>query len=303
MKKTRIIVVLIMILALTGCSRETANDIQYNSSNTANGAMIDTDGQNLYIALNGIYRFDKNLQSQDTVTAEGFVTLVLDGDWIISKINSGHNRGIYRLKKDGTNLEQLTDIPGVYLSKTGENLYFVHDGIYQLNVETRDIEKLSEDDAQFLSFYQNQLFYSNAADEGRIYRFPLDTLKPHQLTQEAATFMVMEGEWIYYSTDGALYRIKDDGSGKEVVQDNFEAIVTSMAVKDEIVYFSVRDVAAGGWRLYRAAPQEDLELLHETRNQISNLHLINDYLLYRESTNLHWINLANGEKGILEGIN
>lgn len=99
MKKTRIIVVLIMILALTGCSREAANDIQYNSSNTANGAMFDTDGQNLYIALNGIYRFDKNLQSQDTVTAEGFVTLVLDGDWIISKINSGHNRGIYRLKK------------------------------------------------------------------------------------------------------------------------------------------------------------------------------------------------------------
>lgn len=307
-------------ILLTGCILTLNNhgEPPNNSANSANGGFFFGYKGNVYFnnfPEKGIFVFDREPKEMKKVVNGHFNGVVVDDSWIYTRVTSGEERGIYRLRINGSGLQKLTDIPGLYLCKSGDWLYYsrmassgVSDrgirtdqkenqrdnknrretGIYKLHVDTKEEIKITGDSARYIAVDKDWVYYLNYSDESKIYKVRVDGTEKQKITDETAYFMVMEGDWIYYFGDG-MNRVKKDGSMKEVIKENFDGIHRFINVKDGWVYASARYVP-DGWKLYKIDAKTRKEItLYE--GYASNIHIIEDYIYFIGDGSFHRIKI------------
>lgn len=87
-----------------------------------------------------------------------------------------------------------------------------------------------------------QLFYSNDADNEKLYVLDMDTGKSERLTDSRAQYIVYANGWIYfsnYSRGAYLAKIRPDGSGEETLN---REDTKDLYVKDDYLYFTTNEL-------------------------------------------------------------
>lgn len=75
-------------------------------------------------------------------------------------------------------------------------------------------------DIDFPAQVGDQLFYSNIADDNKLYVLDMKTGKTKRVTNSRAQYIVYSDGWLYfsnYSRGAYLTKIRPDGSGEEVL--------------------------------------------------------------------------------------
>ncbi len=101
----------------------------------------------------------------------------------------------------------------------------------------------------FVAADDNYIYYSNSADNGKIYKMSPSGLDNYIICDDNAKYITVVGGWIYYSnyskTDGGkIYKVKTDGTKRQKVSDNVGTFLN--AVGDKVYYSNASD----GGKLY-----------------------------------------------------
>lgn len=97
-------------------------------------------------------------------------------------------------------------------------------------------------DVDFSAQVGQQLFYSNEADQNKLYVMDLKTGKSKRLTNSRAQYIVYANDWLYFSnySQGAyLAKIRPDGSSEELLN---REDTKDLYVKDGYLYFTTNEL-------------------------------------------------------------
>lgn len=97
-------------------------------------------------------------------------------------------------------------------------------------------------DVDFPAQVGQQLYYSNDADNNKLYVLDMNTGKSERVTTSRAQYIVYANGWLYfsnYSRGAYLSKIRPDGSGEEIL--NHED-TKDLYVKDGYLYFTTNEL-------------------------------------------------------------
>jgi len=147
------------------------------------------------------------------VSSENMFGFEVSGDWIYYGLKTG---SIYRIKTDGTEKTRIADIISFNgnMKVSGDWIYY-KDGtsIFKMRTDGTGATKLA-DNVELFEVKDDWIYYGEVTEKGdykNLYRMKLDGTEKSRLADSAIT--AIDGEWLYYSKDGWLYRANLDGSG------------------------------------------------------------------------------------------
>ncbi len=114
-----------------------------------------------------------------------------------------------------------------------------NDGIYKINSSGNKKEKISDDYGLYLNKSGNYLYYIDLnSDEYNIVRIKTNGEDKQIVEQDVdlAKVSVIDN-WIYYFKDNKLYKVKTDGSDKQILLDRS---ITNYQIEGEWIYYSYR---------------------------------------------------------------
>lgn len=94
----------------------------------------------------------------------------------------------------------------------GNTMYYIgaDNGIYMVNLTTKEEKKIVNDETDSFSAYDGAIFYRNLSDGGKIYRMELATLAPVAITETAGELLVISGNGKFFTDGEAIYKFADD---------------------------------------------------------------------------------------------
>lgn len=155
---------------------------------------------------------------------------------------------LYKMKKDGSELQKLTEnrcfdinvYKGyVYYRTWGEKMPMV----CRISTDGGEEEVISEVYGENVQIEDDILYFVEVYDEGKICASTLDGIKRTTIIDDICWELNVVGDWIYYSNDsdknypGSLYRYKIDSD--EIQRINSEATWDINVVGDWVYYISV----------------------------------------------------------------
>lgn len=111
--------------------------------------------------------------------------------------------------------------------------------LYSYDFTSKNKKLLCDDKIKELVTDGQYLFYRNEND-GRLYRINTDGSDKKQISQNPGTSMALDGENVYYSEKDGIYRMKKDGSSRELVliPESEDMYRYNMEVYEGKLYFS-----------------------------------------------------------------
>ena len=116
---------------------------------------------------------------------------------------------------------------------TGEEIYYSSTGIWRYNAEGTD-DRISEDEAFYLNYYDGWIYYSNLSDKGKLYRIRTDGSGKEALSDMRTESIDIVGGTVYYAPtmlggeeetpDIGIYRLGPDGNSAKIISVNAEHI-------------------------------------------------------------------------------
>ena len=88
-----------------------------------------------------------------------------------------------------------------------------------------------------MSFQGGWMFYSRAPDGSGLFKMRLDGSRGQQLTTDKASRLNVIGDWVYYVSDQALYRIRTDGTARTLLN-NLDAVKNLQVIGNTAYYLS-----------------------------------------------------------------
>ncbi|MEN2774514.1 DUF5050 domain-containing protein [Acetivibrio clariflavus] len=101
---------------------------------------------------------------------------------------------------------------GIYISCPGDR-----HGIFKLNPDETNIQKLTSDESWFINIVGNRIYYCNSSDNDSIYIIDIDGNGRKKVINDRCWYLNVYMDWMYYcsETDGySVYKAKIDGSEK-----------------------------------------------------------------------------------------
>lgn len=200
---------------------------------------------------------------------------------------------IHRLNRFERNLGSY-DVRGKSLVLRQSWLYYVtpeEEGhsIWRLNVNTSQQEQLMAGSCTGLIYVQGRwLFYSHA-QEGGIWRIPVDGGEAQLVTEEAVQNFVVDNGWVYYTNSRGIFRVRIDGrDAKHLSTDT---------VKDEFSF-----TVFGDWIYYNYSGDNRVYQLYHDGSKVNGLNLQPAYSLHKLGNWLFYrSNSIEGEPMLMEG--
>lgn len=143
--------------------------------------------------------------------------MIAKGNILAYDISNGHiyyydssDQALYSIKTDGTEKKPISKNRAEYIQVDGEWIYFtiMDDGIYRMKLDGSEEQKLTTCNWMDSSFK-------------------------------------ISGDWIYFSDEKSLYRIKTDGTEKTRLYEDIYGIGSMLAIKDGRIYYE-NTIAEGG---------------------------------------------------------
>lgn len=161
---------------------------------------------------------------------------------------------LYKVKTDGTQTTKLNDDFCTCLSVVGDCIYYCNEYpngygyscIYKMSTDgTNKTEvcsnylssfQVKDDYIYYISFDYNDL---SSDYEYRLHKVKTDGTEDTILKDGDALNLVIYNDWIYYSRDSKIYRMKFDGSDNNVVLEN---LGTTFNISGDSIYYFDEDM-------------------------------------------------------------
>ncbi|WP_432664426.1 DUF5050 domain-containing protein [Wukongibacter baidiensis] len=233
---------------------------------------------------------DSSSKLYDTLPLTDFL---VTNDWIyyVNTDNYGPSftlltGPIYRISKDGTVNEKISDEDVSLVAADSEWLYYTDTKVGNLHKMSYDGMKRIELSAYSGANYtliDNQIYYRSMEDESSLYRFNINTEENTKIVDEGVNGYYISEGYIYYmnSSDEKIYRVNLDGRNKEKITDQK---LYSFIVKDDWIYGVDLDFNKGS-KLYRVKTNgTELRKIADNANlSISNIFAYEDWIFYINS--------------------
>jgi Tol biopolymer transport system component len=192
-----------------------------------------------------LFILDVSTGEQQRLTDDGFnnnfVDWSADNEWVAFVSDRDGNEEIYRMRRDGTQIERLTEHAErdihPYFSPDGKYLLFnsTRDNgsldVYRLELATREILRLTDSPmqetcARYSPDMQHIVLLRNGMTSDDVVILDVATGQMSNLTNtplviDGWPMYSADGQWIYYSTmrsgQHSIHRVHPDGSGDEVL--------------------------------------------------------------------------------------
>ncbi|MDE5597607.1 MAG: DUF5050 domain-containing protein, partial [Lachnospiraceae bacterium] len=199
------------------------------------------------------------------------------------------NYFLYRVKEDGSGAECLAKVHSGSILADGDVLYFVNlsdkKSIYRIGTDGSDMRKICDNSDNNIQMSAEYIYF-------------LDTYEREADTR--GLLSETEAEEVYSSNDNFLYRIRKDGSGKELLQkdvyDYMIAATNDMKVMyDGYIYcgkYRQIDDKQGGWQT--SVMRYNLE--GENEEEICCFNFGDDIMVYGNRIYCHIVRGENGGK-------
>jgi len=173
------------------------------------------------------------------------------GDWIYYTTKSAENKGLFKIRTDGTDITKLSDDYSIYINVLGDWVYFSNESdgykLYKIRTDGTDKTKLNDDHSEFINVVGDWAYYVNRDDSCCIYKIGIDGSGRNKVNDEVSSFINVVGGWIYYANGARnalfyerfpLHKIRTDGTDRTVINN-----------KDQVEYINV----VGDWVYYVSA--------------------------------------------------
>lgn len=206
------------------------NNIGNSNGNLYLGAKAAKQGEWIYFYDNnsGLYKNkeDGSSMSQLSNNCSGNINVV--GDYIYysgSAMYDESGPGIYKIKTDGSGKTKISDENPRSLIVVNNTIYYLttsitnnHDNLYKMNTDGSGKTILNEEDSiESFNVLGNKIYYINHSDNNEMYKMNIDGSNVIKIRDEAVNEIVADDDWIYFSNDKGIYRIKDDNSKIECI--------------------------------------------------------------------------------------
>lgn len=214
------------------------------------------------------------------------------------------NTGVFRIKRNGSNLMAFTGNPGAYLSLKGNNVYFQrYDagvGLYLFKYQIDGtLERLLVKDAVIpAEITDTKLYYAGYSEDHNINELNLQSFTTHPAFEGSYYYPIFKGAYIYYidvEDDYKIYRMHIDGSGQELLVD-YRCSTYNITNSGTYLYYQVDDTVSNGMYRLNLKTMESSQLLVGNYKQ---LHVTDNYVFFKDfdNTNTYVVN-ADGIKDV-----
>lgn len=204
---------------------------------------------------------------------------------------------IYRIKTDGTEREELSDLGGQYLSTDGEYLYFTSEGngidmspgVYRMSVDGEGLIQLAKGRASHLNLSERELIYLIESETDAVADEKDNPLKIIQRIDRtgAGKEAILEGNFGFLLVQGYAYYYSDLNNGHQIF-----CLYTDAEFSDIGQYRPVSIVGMntlGHYKIFQTifneyAVADDLgkvELTKETQQQFNNINVIGEKIYFQ----------------------
>ena len=304
-----------------GCSNKAAEKDDSTSAKYENGnslGNIRNDGQILeygdsiiFAAGNGVYKINKNGTGCVKLSDKGnctFLNLYNDSIYCVHK-----DTDLYRIKLDGTEdthvLHNYSDLPLPYgiiidedtmylsceytldLAKLGNSSSIGLGEIYDTNESPMGTINIVDD---AIYFYGKET--DSKSEEAGIYKMNVDGEERKKIYEGYVYFSMVDGEWIYcwdyVGNSNSMFRIKLDGTDKQVLldySDSEDTYVSAVNVKDGWIYYELSgDAEKGIYKMKVDGTDKQLLTSNCSSQSTGGLYIVDEWIYYYlyESCNL-----------------
>lgn len=189
---------------------------------TATLTIKSTEEQLYAINLNGKIYFQNNLDSNKLYVYNSGTVSKVNND--IPKYFVANDSNLYYYSSsllskviksfNGTIAQKLWDVSGEFLTCDGEYIYYAinnalfntdQNGIYKLKLDGTQTEeiRLVKDKAEYLTYYNGKIYYSNKSDGGKLYCISTsstDVETGTQLLEEKVSFIIEDNGVLYFNS-------------------------------------------------------------------------------------------------------
>ena len=122
--------------------------------------------------------------------------------------------------------------------------------LYRTDMQLKNTEKLSDDNAEYICLANGWLYYSNLSDKRSLYKIKIDGSKREMLLDGISEYIFVFDDWIYFFNGSDktvlgsyLCKMKTDGTETTRLDDKVGEYIS---IVDDWIYFLGRDSYKGG---------------------------------------------------------
>lgn len=329
----------ILMEGIVGCGSNKADNVGKIEKETT--ILNETDSSQNKKQETSYSKKNEKAESKETVYGNSNANIVNGGE-IAEKdgwLYYGMFDGLYKCKEDGSEKEKILDINGgVYnINILDDEIYYGGRGVYRIKTDGTDNEQIASDDVtgamhiidntMYIGneykmnldgsnleqiYYRNQpygytlnvdngwiYFYdTDSAGEEGIFRMKYDGSDLEKIFDGRADYMIVDSDWIYFQNQKDhkyLYKMKLDGTDVQLIIDSS---VQDMYVNDNWIYYNCESQD-----LYKVRTDgTDNQLIYE--GCARDLHILGDWIYFRVSpdTSLYRMKLDGTESQIFADI-
>lgn len=269
MKKI-IIIMLMFMLLLSGCSTSNVNDnFDSNSEQTTNNGIDEESnpGEDVSSPNNGENTLDKEQTTDNSIDEKNNQEDVISpnsGDMTLSQDTNEGNKD---------NMEPISNDTSMNPGNTPGNI---------MNVG------FAATDGEWEYFWAGTESYTVEYGYGKLCKMKPDGTEFQVLTDDMAASINVVGEWVYYikskksGFNGKIYRVRKDGTNREELYDG--DCVDMTVVGDQIYFINLSD----GAKVYKMKT-DGSKLVQLNQSESYYLQYANDWLYYLTKDNENYI--------------
>jgi hypothetical protein len=186
-----------------------------------------------------LYRMNTDGTAGAKILSEGkLMGIEVSDGWVYYNVKPS---GLYKMRIDGTENTKLADISDFMgeMKISGDWVYYVAGtSIYRMKTDGTGQAKLADGKAGMMQVKDGWVYYDEMSGEKThvLMRIKIDGTEKARLF-ENSSFISIDGEWLYFSKDNALYRSKLDGTGAAKLNDvNMWNLI---GIWGDYIYYSV----------------------------------------------------------------
>ena len=177
--------------------------------------------------------------SQGNLSSGGFIAF--DGEWYYYRSNEGFC--LFKMRKDGSDVTQLTDDPAAEISVYDGFVYYRSSGvepcIKKVDTNGQNMAILHTGATEDVRIVNDRIYYQDGLDHLHLYSMNLQGKDVRfENSQEKTYSWVTDGTYIYYANQedgGKLYRANMDGSDLVCLVDHQ---IEGMTIAGNLLYFN-----------------------------------------------------------------
>lgn len=179
------------------------------------------------------------------------------GNWVYYS-NSNYNHYLYKMRKDGSEKQILTEDSALAINVVGEWIYYTNEdgsgdgGLYKIRIDGSQKTKIHSSINYFVHVANGWIYTSNTVTNRKIYRMKTDGTEKTLICSDSCDDICIIGDWIYYTNrnNNFIYKIRTDGSSKSKVHSDFigydmAADGSTIVATDIYEYFKINTDGSG----------------------------------------------------------